>query len=228
MHNARRSIKALTVFLLYINTAIHKLRIWSIPIVCHIKAGCLSFGRHGTWTSLTENKPHPPGSSLVSLSFIWSHLFFLQANTSWWWASSWPSPRSRWSAPWRWRTSRSSPGSTEGCGSWRWRTCSWCWPESRTRSGDSGHMVEVWGGGEAFKWTEGWRLLDVEVMQQGQRGAVSVSLVKLFLSARLQGCSYEYEIKMTSTFSSRRNTIQMFIYCNRTDVFFLLFFRQKY
>ncbi|XP_056262839.1 recQ-mediated genome instability protein 2 isoform X2 [Pseudoliparis swirei] len=42
-----------------------------------------------------------------------------------------------------------------------------------------------------FKWTEGWRLLDVEVMQQGQRGAVSVSLVKLFLSARLQGCSYE-------------------------------------
>lgn len=144
MHNARRSIKALTVFLLYINTAIHKLRIWSIPIVCHIKAGCLSFGRHGTWTSLTENKPHPPGSSLVSLSFIWSHLFFLQANTSWWWASSWPSPRSRWSAPWRWRTSRSSPGSTEGCGSWRWRTCSWCWPESRTRSGDSGHM----GGGE--------------------------------------------------------------------------------
>ena len=50
---------------------------------------------------------------------------------SWWWVSSRPSPRSQSSVPWRWQTSPSSPRSTDGCGSWRWRSCSGCWPECR-------------------------------------------------------------------------------------------------
>lgn len=58
-------------------------------------------------------------------------LLFLQAHMSWWWVSSRPSPRSQSSVPWRWQTSPSSPRFTDGCGSWRWRSCSGCWPECR-------------------------------------------------------------------------------------------------
>lgn len=58
------------------------------------------------------------------------HFCSRQGNTSWWWVSSRPSPQSRSSVQWRWPTFLSWPSFTDGCGSWRWKTCSRCWPEA--------------------------------------------------------------------------------------------------
>lgn len=93
-----------------------------------------------------EKQPLPPASPSL-FPWIYCHwtidhlLLFLQANMSWWWVSSRPSPRSQSSVQWRWQTSPSAAHFTDWCGRWRWRTCSRCWPECRAVGGNAALLV---------------------------------------------------------------------------------------
>lgn len=103
-------------------------------LFCNCSLGAFSWNiNYSTWTSL----PVSPSSFPLNISPLNKEppAAVLQANMSWWWVSSKPSPRSQSSVRWRWQTSLRSPRSTGGCGSWRWRICSRCWPECRANGG---------------------------------------------------------------------------------------------
>lgn len=115
--------------LIYMKIYPNQPRVWRM---CVPKAGALGLKIMTAHEYLPLTNSHvPPPRMCCHWTIDHLLLFFLQAHMSWWWVSSRPSPRSQSSVPWRWQTSPSSPRFTDGCGSWRWRSCSGCWPECR-------------------------------------------------------------------------------------------------